>query len=118
VKKLEKAAIISVVVLMISIVPAFAINDTNNSNGTSDQIQKQDRTQKHDQTQIQKQSGTCDQNCQGNCNEQNSGASNGDQYKYQYGLKNDNAGVNNCNCVGDQHKYQYGLKNGNKKFLK
>jgi hypothetical protein len=108
VKKLKKAAIISAMVLMISIVPAFALNDTNNTNGTQDQTQ----TQQKNQTQTQDQSGTADQNCQKNCDGQNCGTCDEDQHKYQYGQKNGNASANNSgNDNDEQHKYQYGLKN-------
>lgn len=73
-------------VLMISIVPAFALNDTNSTNGTQDQTQ----------TQIQDQSGTADQNCQKNCDGQKCSTCDGNQHKYQYGLKNDDASAKNC----------------------
>lgn len=108
VKKLKNAAIISAIVLMISLVPAFALNDTNITNGTQDQNQ----TQKTNQTQTQNTTKTTDHNCHKNCNGQNNGTCDGDQHKYQYGKKNGNASANNNdNCDGDQHKYQYGKKN-------
>lgn len=97
-KNIKKAAIISVMVLMISIIPAFALNDTNTTNGTQDQ----------NQTPTQNTSGITDQNCQKNCNGQNCGACDGQQHKYQYGQKNGNACANNCTCDGEQHKYQHG----------
>lgn len=99
-KKLKKVAIISAVVLMISIVPAFALNDINTTNGTGDQTQ----------TQTKNTSGTCDQSCQKNCDSQNCGTCNGDQHKYQYGKTNSGA---SGSCDGKQHKYQFGLKNNN-----
>lgn len=101
-KNLQKAAIISAVVLMISIVPAFALNNTNMTNGTQDQNQTQTKTQtqSHDCT---------DQNCQGNCHGQNSDTCNGDQQQYMYGQQNGNTGANNNgNCDIKQHQYVYG----------
>lgn len=95
---MNKAALIGAMVLMISIVPAFALNDTSNTtNGTGDQ------------TQTQSQSGNCDnQNCQKNCN---GGTCDGDGHKYQYG-QDGATGADHGNC-DQQHKYQYGMKNGN-----
>lgn len=101
-KNLRKAAIISAVVLMISIVPAFALNNTNITNGTQDQnqIQTKTQTQSHDCT---------DQNSQGNCHTQNIGTYNGDQHQYMYGQQNGNTSANNNdNCDTNQHKYQHG----------
>lgn len=99
-KNLKKAAIISAMVLIISIVPAFALNDTNVTNGTQDQ----------NQTKTTNTAGTTQQNCHKNCNGENNGTCDGDQHKY--GNKNTNAGANNCgNSEGDQHQYQYGKKN-------
>jgi curli biogenesis system outer membrane secretion channel CsgG len=105
VKNIKKAAIISAMVLMISIIPAFALNDTNTTNGT------QDQTSNTTGTQNQNTSGTADQNCQKNCNG-NCDTCDEEQHKYQYGQKNDNACVNNGTCNGEQHKYQNG-QNGN-----
>jgi hypothetical protein len=90
VKIVKKAAIICAMVLMISIVPAFALNQT--ANNTTAQVQDQsgtcDQTQAHNQDK--------NQNCQkdGTCT--NCTTSDGNQHKYQYGLKNDNNGNNNC----------------------
>lgn len=106
-KLVKKAAIISVVVLMISLVPAFALNETNTTNGT------QDLNQTKITNQTQSTTKTTDQNCNKNCNTQNCGNCDGEQQKYQYGQKNSNAGSNCGTCNGEQHKYQYGLKNGN-----
>lgn len=101
-KKLQKAAIISAVVLMISIVPAFALNNTNITNGTQDQNQTQTKTQTQSQD-------CTDQNCQGNCHTQNSGTCNGDQHQYMFGQQNSNTGANNNgNCDINQHQYQCG----------
>ena len=101
VKIVKKAAIICAMVCMISIVPAFALNQTStnttaqvqNHSGTCDQTQSHD----HDKKQIMQKNGT-----QGNCT-----AGTGDQHKYQYGIKN-SANTNTDN----QYKYQYGQKNG------
>lgn len=99
VKTFKKAAIISTLVLMISIVPAFALNNTNITNETQDQNQTQ--------TQAQAQDGT-GQNCQGNCQGQTSCTCDGKQHQCMYGPQNDNAGADNGNCDMNQHKYQYG----------
>ena len=99
-KTLQKAAIISAVVLMISIVPAFALNNTNITNGTQDQNQTKTQTQSHDCT---------DQNSQGNCHGQNNGACDGDQQQYMYGQQNGNTGANNNgNCDINHDQYMYG----------
>jgi hypothetical protein len=104
VKILKKAAIICVMVLMVSIIPAFALNDTNSTNGT----QTQNQTQQTNQTQTKNTTGTINKNCYKDCS--NDGTCDGDQHKYQYG-KNGNADAKNGNCNGDQYKYQYGKKN-------
>ncbi len=89
-KKKNKAALIGAMVLMISIVPAFALNDTNNiTNGTGDQTQT--KAQSHS----------------GNCNQDNGGTCDGAGHKYQHGQ---NGAKGNCD---EQHKYQHGLKDGN-----
>lgn len=102
-KTLQKAAIISAMVLMISIVPAFALNNTNITSGIQDQNQTQTKTQT--------QSQDCTyQNSQVNCHGQNSGICDGDQHQYMYGKQNGNTGANNnSNCV-NQHKYMNGQK--------
>lgn len=112
-KNIKKAAIISAMVLMISIIPAFALNDTNTTNETQTVNQTTNTTQTQDQNQTQSQntSGT-NPNCHKNCNSQNCGTCDGEQHKYQYGQKNGRIGANNGTCNGDQHKYQYG-QNGN-----
>jgi hypothetical protein len=96
VKKLQKAAIISAVVLMISIVPAFAINNTNNNNtgvqnGTSDQTSMAQNQHKY---MCGQNGGTCGDNC-------GTGACDGEQH--MYGQENGDAGAGNCdgaNCQG------------------
>ncbi len=103
VKIVKKAALICAMVLMISIVPAFALNQT--ANNTTAQVQDQsgtcDQTQahNHDQNQNCQKDGTCT-----NCT-----TSDGDQHKYQNGQDNAQTGTDNS----AQHKYQYGLKNDN-----
>ena len=99
----KKAALICALVMMISVVPAFALNGTDNTT-TTDQTQDQNCTgnQNHDRNQSKQ--GSCDsagENC-GSCD--------GDQHKYQYGQGNSASGTSN----GDQsHQYQYGQGNGN-----
>lgn len=101
VKIVKKAVIICAMVCMISIVPAFALNQTStnttaqvqNHSGTCDQTQSHD----HDKKQIMQKNGT----------QNNSTAGTEDQHKYQYGIKN-SANTNTDN----QYKYQNGQKNG------
>jgi hypothetical protein len=108
VKIVKKAAIVCAMVLMISIVPAFALNSTTN-NSTGVQVQNQSGT--CDQTQAQNHDQDQDQNCQENGNDGiNCTTCDGDQHKYQNGQNNAQTGTDNSE---QQHKYQYGLKNGN-----
>lgn len=101
VKIVKKAALICAMVLMISIVPAFALNQT--ANNTTAQVQNQSGT--CDQTQAH--SHDKNQNCQKNGTPNKCTTSDGDQHKYQYGLKNTaNTSTDN------QYKYQKGQKNG------
>ncbi|WP_286476730.1 hypothetical protein [Methanobacterium sp. CWC-01] len=103
---MKKAAILCVLVMMISVVPAFALTQTNNT--TTSQVQNQTQT-----TTAQK---TCDQtNCKatGDCNcdgeqhryGQKNNAGNGDGEQHRYGQKNTNAGSGDCNGDGEQHRY-------------
>ncbi|MDY9923653.1 hypothetical protein [Methanobacterium sp.] len=98
----KKAALICALVMLISVVPAFALNETNTT--TTDQTQDQNCTGNQDQDRNQSKQGSCDsagENC-GSCD--------GDQHKYQYGQGNSASGTSN----GDQsHQYQYGQGNGN-----
>ncbi len=101
VKIVKKAALICAMVLIVSIVPAFALNQTTNN--TTAQVQNQsgicDQTQAHSHDKIQ--------NCQKNSTTTKYTTSDGDQHKYQYGLKNTaNTSTDN------QYKYQNGQKNG------
>jgi hypothetical protein len=111
VKIVKKAAIVCAMVLMISIVPAFALNSTTN-NSTGVQVQNQsgtcDQTQTHDQTQAQNHDQN--QNCQNGNDGTNCNTCDGDQHKYQNGQKNAQTGTDNSE---QQNKYQYGLKNSN-----
>ena len=106
VKIVKKAAIVCAMVLMISIVPAFALNSTtNNSTG----VQVQNPSGSCDQTQAQNHNQ--DQNCQENGNDGTKCTTcDGDQHKYQNGQNNAQTGTDNSE---QQHKYQYGLKNSN-----
>ena len=100
---MKKAALICAMVLMISIVPAFALNQT--ANNTTTQVQNQTGT--CDQTQAH--SHDKNQNCQNNGIGTNCTTCAGDQHKYQNGQDNAQTGTDNS----AQHKYQYGLKNDN-----
>ena len=92
-------------VLMISIIPAFALNETNTTNETQDTTQNSTTVTQNQSTSV------TGEKCHINCkNNQNCSNCDGDQHKYQYGQKNGNAGANKGNC-DEQHKYQYGLKN-------
>ena len=106
---MKKAAIVCAMVLMISIVPAFALNSTTN-NSTGVQVQNQSGT--CDQTHKTRQDNhDQDQNCQKNGNDgTNCTTCDGDQHKYQNGQNNAQTGTDNSE---QQHKYQYGLKNSN-----
>ena len=99
----KKAALICALVMMISIVPAFALNQTDNST-TTDQTKGQNCSGNQNQNKYQGSQGSCDsagENC-GSCD--------GDQHQYQYGQKNSASGASNC----DQgHQYQYGQGNSN-----
>jgi hypothetical protein len=100
----KKAAIIVGLAMMISIVPAFAFNNTTND--TTDN-QTTGETNQNQYCQDKENAGSG--NCNGNCDEE--------QHKYMYGQKNGNTnnGNENCNnnCDEEQHKYMYGQKNGN-----
>ncbi|MBI5459004.1 hypothetical protein [Methanobacterium sp.] len=79
--KTKKAALICAMVMMISIVPVFALNDTSN-NTTDENGQYQ-----YGQDNGNAGSGNC-----GNCD---------GEHKYMCGQKNGNAGSGNCgNCQG------------------
>jgi hypothetical protein len=116
VKIVKKVAILCALVMMISMVPVFALIQTNN---TTDQVQNQTKTTTQTSTAQKtcnqtkcKATGDCD--CDGDQHKygqkNNAGDCNGE--KHQYGQKNNKAG--NCgNCDGDQQKYQYGQKNRN-----
>lgn len=106
-KNVKKAAIISAVVLMISIIPAFALNDTN----TTSAAQATNHTGNITGTHNQNTAGAAGQNCHKNCDGQNCGTCDGEHHNYQYG-QNGAACTNNCTCNGEQHKYQYGQKQG------
>ncbi|WP_321423350.1 hypothetical protein [uncultured Methanobacterium sp.] len=96
----KKAALICALVMMISVVPAFALNQTDNT--TTDQTQGQNCTGNQNQHKYQGSQGSCDsagENC-GSCD--------GDQHQYQYGQKNSASGASNC----DQD-HQYGQGNSN-----
>ena len=98
----KKAALICAMVMMISVVPAFALNETDNT--TTDQTQDQNCTGNQDQDRIQSKDRSCDSTGE-NC-----GTCDGDQHKYQYGQENSASGASN----GDQtHQYQYGQGNSN-----
>lgn len=101
-KTFKKAAIISALVLMISIVPAFALNNTNITNGTQDQNQTQTQTQAQD---------CSGQNCQVNCHGQNSCTCDGDHHQYMHGQQNENTGANNGKYDMKQSQCQYGQNN-------
>lgn len=103
VNNLKKGAIICAVVMMISIVPAFALNDTSN-NTTTDQTTDQTTAQ----NQYGQKNAAGNGNC-GTCDGSGDGTCDGDQHKYQYGQKNGEAGSGNCDQT---HQYQYGQKNG------
>jgi hypothetical protein len=94
----KKAALICALVMMVSLVPAFALNETDNTT-TTDQSQAQNGTGNQNQ-----------HKCQGSCDSagENCGSCDGDQHKYQYGQKNCESGSANC----DQG-HQYGQGNGN-----
>jgi hypothetical protein len=98
----KKAALICALVMMISVVPAFALNQTDNS--TTTQNQGANCTDNQNQHKYQSSQGSCDsagENC-GTCD--------GNQHQYQYGQKNSASGASNC----DQgHQYQYGQGNSN-----
>jgi hypothetical protein len=108
----KKAALICAMVLIVSIVPAFALNQTTNNttaqvqtqSGTCNQTQTHDHNKKCDQTRTH--SHNKDQKCQKTGTKCTT--CDGDQHKYQYGQKNTaNTSKNN------QYKYQNGQKNGN-----
>ena len=88
----KKAALICALVMLISVVPAFALNQTDNTT-TTDQTQGQNCT--GNQNKYQGSQGSCDsagKNC-GSCD--------GDQHQYQYGQGNSNSGTGICdgtNC--------------------
>ena len=112
VKIVKKAALICAMVLIVSIVPAFALNQTTNN--TTAQVQTQsgtcDQTQAHDKNcdQTRTHSHDKNQNCQKTNTPTKCTTCNGDQHKYQYGLKN------TANTSKDnQYKYQKGQKNKN-----
>ena len=98
---LKKGAIICALVMMISIVPAFALNNTNNT--TTDQNSTTTNTAGEHQygQNTDGSNGNCG-TCDGSCD--------GDQHKYQYGQKNGANGSGNCDQA---HKYQYGQNNAN-----
>ena len=105
---LKKGAMICALVMMISIVPAFALNDTAN-NTTGDQTSTTTAENQHQYGQKNAAAGsgncgTCDGSGDGTC----TGTCDGDQHKYQYGQKNSDKGTGNCD---QQHKY--GQTNGN-----
>lgn len=80
----KKAALICALVMMVSMVPAFALNDTDNSTTTTDQSQGQNCNGNHNP-------------CQGSCDS----VGDENQNQYQYGQKNCAAGTGNCdgtNC--------------------
>ena len=102
VKIVKKAALICAMVLIISIVPAFALNQT--ANNTTAQVQNQtgtcDQTKAHTQDK--------NQTCQKDGTACTNGVScDGDQHKYQNGQDNAKTGTD----TSTQHKYQYGLEN-------
>ncbi|NYB51083.1 MAG: hypothetical protein HVN35_00750 [Methanobacteriaceae archaeon] len=106
---LKKGILICALVMMVSMVPAFALNDTSN-NTTGDQISAQTTSQnQHHYGQKNAASGNCG-TCDGSGNGSCDGTCDGDQHKYQYGQKNSAKGTGNCD---QPHKYQYGQKNSN-----
>ena len=101
---MKKAALICALVVMISIIPAFALNQTDN-NTTGVKVQDQTKTQSQTST-AQKQNQCNHVKCK--VGSVNCGTCDGDQHKYQYGQNNANAGAGKCD---QQHKYRYGQKN-------
>jgi hypothetical protein len=99
---LKKAALICAMVMMISIIPAFALNQTDN-NTTGVKVQDQTKTQT---STTQKQNQCNQEKCK--VGSKNCGTCDGDQHKYQYGQNNANTGAGKCD---QQHKYRYGQKN-------
>jgi hypothetical protein len=93
---MKKAALIYAMVMMISIIPAFALNQTNN-NTTGAKVQDQTKTNTQTSSaQNQQKNHYCHKNS-GNCGDKcGTGTCNGDQHKYQYGQKTGNNGANNC----------------------
>jgi hypothetical protein len=99
---MRKAALICAMVMMVSIIPVFALNQTDN-NTTGVKVQDQTKTQT---STAQKQNHCNQEKCK--VGSVNCGTCDGDQHKYQHGQKNNaNAGANNCD---QQHKYRYGQK--------
>ena len=88
VKIVKKAALICAMVLIISIVPAFALNQTTNNTTT----------------QVQNQTGTCDQT-KAHTHDKN-----------QTCQKDGTACTNGVSCDGDQHKYQNGQDNSKNRY--
>ncbi len=101
VKIVKKAALICAMVLVVSIVPAFALNQT--ATNTTAQVQNHSGT--CDQTQAH--SHDKNQTCQKNGTSAKCTTSDGDQHAYMYGLKN-----TANNSKDNQYKYQNGQKNG------
>lgn len=103
---LRKTAIICALVMMISIIPAFALNQTNNTTG--DQVQDANVTGNTTTTQEQQKNLSKNGNC--GAGDKNCGTCDGEQHKYRYGQENINSGSGNCD---QQQKHQYGQNNGN-----
>lgn len=93
---IRKSALICAMVMMISIVPAFALNDTSN-NTTGDQTGASDQTS----TAQNQHKYQCGQN--GGAGGDNCGNGTCDGTQHKYGQKNGNTGAGNCdgtNCQG------------------
>lgn len=88
---LKKGAVIVAMVMMVSLVPVFALNDTAN-NTTDNQPITQTNQNQYGQENSNAGSGNCG-NCDGTC----------DGNQHRYGQGNGNAGSGNCdgqNCQG------------------
>jgi hypothetical protein len=97
---LKKIALICALVVAVSLIPAFALDQTNNT--TTNQ------TSVTNQTPIKNQTHLRDKNCTQNCTQDcNSSCGAGDQHKYQHGQKN----IANSDTSKNQEQNKYGLKN-------
>lgn len=96
---MKKVALICAIVLLIGIIPAFALNQTSN-NTTGVQVQNQsvtsDQTCTAQNQQTQYGQGNCD-SCSENCGTGTcDGICNGGQYRYRYGQVNGHPDPENC----------------------